>query len=74
MPRFKPVDHGLHLLAIDLSLHLHPGSFEHALHHPIAHAIALIEIKARHKNEHEGAAAYAPQDRAAARDHQLPQH
>jgi hypothetical protein len=31
MPRFKPVDHGLQFLAVDLSLQLHPGSFENAV-------------------------------------------
>jgi len=31
MPRFKPVEHSLHLLAIDLSKHLRPGSFENTV-------------------------------------------
>ena len=60
MPRFKPVDHGLHLLAIDLSQQLHPGSFEYALDHLIEHELDLTEIEARYQNEHEGAAAYDP--------------
>lgn len=60
MPRFKPVDHGLQFLAVDLSLQLHPGSFEYALHHLIEHEIDLSEIEARYKNEHEGAWAYDP--------------
>ena len=60
MPRFKPVDHGLQFLAVDLSLQLHPGSFEYALHHLIEHEIDLTEIEARYKNDHEGAVAYDP--------------
>ena len=60
MPRFKAVDHGLHLLAIDLSKQLHPGSFEYALHHLIEHEIDLKDIEARYKNEYEGAVAYDP--------------
>jgi hypothetical protein len=40
---------------VDLSLQLHPGSFEYALHHLIEHEIDLSEIEARYKNEHEGA-------------------
>ena len=60
MPRFKPVDHGLQFLAVDLSLQLHPGSFEYALHHLIEHEIDLSEIEARYKNEDEGAWAYDP--------------
>ena len=39
MPRFKPVDHGLQFLAVDLSLQQHPGSFEYALHHLIEHRL-----------------------------------
>ena len=60
MPRFKPVDHGLQFLAVDLSLQLHPGSFEYALHHLIEHEIDLSEIEARYKNEEQGAVAYDP--------------
>ena len=60
MPRFKPVDHGLQFLAVDLSLQLHPGSFEYALHHLIEHEIDLTEIEARYRNEHEEACAYVP--------------
>jgi transposase len=60
MPRFKPVEHGLHFLAVDLSQQLHPGSFEYALHHLIEHEIDLSQIEARYKNEDEGAAAYDP--------------
>jgi len=30
MPRFKAYDQGLQFLAVDLSLQLHPGSFEYA--------------------------------------------
>ena len=81
MPRFKPVDHGLQFLAVDLSQQLHPGSFEYALHHLIEHEIDLTEIEARYKQRGEGALGLRPagaaQDRAAgllARDHQLAGH
>ena len=60
MPRFKPVDHGLQFLAVDLSEQLHPGRFEYALHRLIEHEIDLSEIEARDKSEYEGAAAYDP--------------
>jgi transposase len=60
MPRFKAYDQGLQFLAVDLSLQLHPGSFEYALHHLIEHEIDLSEIEARYKNEEQGAWAYDP--------------
>ena len=60
MPRFKPVDQGLQFLAVDLSLQLHPGSFEYALHHLIEHEIDLSEIEARYANDVVGALAYDP--------------
>jgi transposase len=60
MPRFKPVERGLHLLAVDLSQQLRPGSFEYTLDYLIDHEIELKDIEARYKNEHEGAAAYDP--------------
>ena len=60
MPRFKPVQHGLHFLAVDLSQQLHPGSFEYALHHLIEHEIDLTEIAARYANDAVGASAYDP--------------
>jgi len=59
-PRFKPVDYGRQLLAVDLSQQLHPGSFEYALHHLIEHEIKLEDIEARYKNAYEGAEAYDP--------------
>ena len=60
MPRFKAYDHGLQFLAVDLSLQLHPGSFEYALHHLIEHEIDLSEIEARYANDVVGAWAYDP--------------
>ena len=60
MPRFKPVAHGLQLLAVDLSLQLHPGSFEYALHDLIEHETDLSQIEARYRNEEQGAWAYEP--------------
>lgn len=60
MPRFKAYDQGLQFLAVDLSLQLHPGSFEYALHHLIEHEIDLSEIEARYANDVVGAWAYDP--------------
>ena len=60
MPRFKPADYGLQLVALDLSAQLHPGSFEYALHYLIEHEIDLSQIEARYKNEEQGAWAYDP--------------
>jgi transposase len=60
MPRFRPADYGLQLLAVDLSLQLRAGSFEYALHYLIEHEIDLSEIEARYKNEDQGAWAYDP--------------
>jgi transposase len=60
MPRFKAYDQGLQFLAVDLSLQLHPGSFEYALHHLIEHEIDLTEIEARYANDVVGAWAYDP--------------
>ena len=55
MPRFKAYDQGLQFLAVDLSLQLHPSSFEYALHHLIEHEIDLSEIEARYANDVVGA-------------------
>src|SRR5688572_9841060 len=60
MPRFKPVERGLHFVAVDLSQQLHPGSFAYTLDYLIEHEVELKDIEARYKNEHEGAAAYDP--------------
>src|SRR5262245_47777616 len=60
MPRFRPADYGRQLLAVDLSSQLHPGSFEHALHHLIEREVNLKDIEAGYKNDAEGAAAYDP--------------
>jgi len=60
MPRFKPADYGLQLLAVDLSSQLHPGSFEYTLHYLMEHEIDLSQIEARYKNQDEGAWAYDP--------------
>ena len=60
MPRFKAYDHGLQFVALDLSLQLHPGSFEYALHYLIEHEIDLSEIEARYANDVVGALAYDP--------------
>jgi transposase len=60
MARYKPVDTQPKFLAIDLAAQLLPGTFEHALHHLLAHAIDLTPFDARYRNDASGAPAYAP--------------
>jgi transposase len=60
MPRYKPNDQGLQLLAVDLSVQLRAGSFEYALNYLIDHEIDLSEVEARYKNDEQGAVAYDP--------------
>jgi len=54
MPRVKPLDYRVQVLAVDLSQQLRPGSFEYALQHLIDHEIGLPEIEARYANDVEG--------------------
>ncbi|MFN0040609.1 MAG: transposase [Burkholderiales bacterium] len=60
MPRFKPIDRGMKLLPIDLSVQLLPGTFEHALSHLIDEELDLSPLDRRFKNDESGAPAYAP--------------
>ena len=60
MPRYKPIDTGMKLLPIDLSVQLLPGTFEHALSHLIDHELDLRGMDERFKNDESGAPAYSP--------------
>jgi transposase len=60
MARYKHIDTGPRLLAIDLSKQLLPGTFEHALNHLIDHEIDLSHFDKRYKNDAVGASAYPP--------------
>lgn len=60
MARYKPVDTQPKFVAIDLVAQLLPGTFEHALHHLLEHAIDLSPFDARYRNDATGAPAYAP--------------
>lgn len=46
MARYKDVDNGMKLLAVDLSRQLLPGTFEHALAHLIDHELDLSHFDA----------------------------
>jgi transposase len=59
MPRFKPIDRGMKLLPIDLSVQLLPGTFEHALSHLIDHELDLRGFDEHFHNDESGAPAYA---------------
>ena len=60
MARYKPVDTQPKFVAIDLAAQLLPGTFEHALHHLLEHAIDLTPFDARYRNDTTGAPVYAP--------------
>jgi hypothetical protein len=60
MPRFKPIDRGMKLLPIDLSVQLLPGTFEHALSHLIDYELDLRGFDERFHNDESGARAYVP--------------
>ncbi|MCZ8206221.1 transposase, partial [Gemmatimonas sp.] len=60
MARYRPVDTQPKFVAIDLAAQLLPGTFEHALHHLLEHAIDLTPFDARYRNDTTGAPAYAP--------------
>jgi hypothetical protein len=47
-------------LPVDLAAQLLPGTFEHALHHLLEHAIDLTPFDARYRNDTTGAPAYPP--------------
>lgn len=44
MARYKDVDSGMKLLAVDLSRQLLPGTFEHALSHLLDHELDLSHL------------------------------
>jgi transposase len=60
MARYKHVDTQPKLLPVDLAAQLLPGTFEHALHHLLEHAIDLAPFDARFRNDATGAPAYPP--------------
>lgn len=60
MARYKDVDSGMKLLAVDLSRQLLPGTFEHALSHLIDHELDLSHFDAHYNNDVRGSTAYPP--------------
>jgi len=60
MARYKDVDSGLKLLAVDLSRQLLPGTFEHALSHLLDQELDLSHFDAHYRNDATGAKAYPP--------------
>ncbi len=60
MARYKCIDTNPRLLAVDLAAQLLPGTFEHAVHHLVTHALDLSRFDARFRNDVTGATAYPP--------------
>ena len=60
MARYKYIDTTPRFLPVDLARQLLPGTFEHALHHLLEHAIDLSAFDARFRNDTTGAPAYPP--------------
>jgi hypothetical protein len=60
MARYKDVDRGMKLRAVDLDRQLLPGTFEHALAHLIDHELNLSHFDAHYRNDERGSAAYPP--------------
>ena len=60
MARYKDVDSGMKLLAVDLSRQLLPGTFEHALSHLIDHELDLSHFDTHYNNDVRGSTAYPP--------------
>jgi transposase len=60
MARYKDVDSGLKLLAVDLGRQLLPGTFEHALSHLMDHELDLSHFDAHYHNDATGSKAYPP--------------
>jgi transposase len=58
MARYKDVDGGMKLLAVDLGRQLLPGTFEHALAHLIDQELDLSHFDAHYHNDERGSAAY----------------
>ena len=60
MARYKHIDRSPRFLPVDLAQQLLPGTFEHAAHHVLAHAVDLSRFDARFRNDDTGAPAYPP--------------
>lgn len=60
MARYKHIDTSPRFLPVDLAAQLLPGTFEHAAHHLLAHAVDLTRFDARFRNDETGAPAYPP--------------
>ena len=60
MARYKYIDTSPRFLPVDLAAQLLPGTFEHAAHHLLAHAVDLSRFDARFRNDETGAPAYPP--------------
>lgn len=60
MPRFKHVERGMMLLAVDLEGQIQPGTFEHALCTLVDSQLDLSRLRSRFKNDLRGAPAYDP--------------
>jgi transposase len=60
MARYKDVESGTKLLAVDLSRQLLPGTFEHALSHLLDHELDLAPFDAYYNNDVSGSKAYPP--------------
>ena len=60
MARYKQIDTQPKFLPVDLARQLLPGTFEHAVHHLVEHALDLSPFDARFRNDATGAPAYPP--------------
>ena len=60
MARYRHIDTQPKFLPVDLARQLLPGTFEHAVHHLLEHAINLSAFDARFRNDATGAPAYPP--------------
>lgn len=60
MARYKDVDSGMKLLAVNLNRQLLPGTFEHALSHLLDHELDLSHFDAFYHNDVAGSKAYPP--------------
>ena len=60
MARDKPIDTQPTRIPVDVAAQLLPGTFEHARHHLLEHAIDLTPFDARYRNDTTGAPAYPP--------------
>lgn len=57
MARYKDVDSGTKLLAVDVSRQLLPGTFEHALNHLLDHELDLSALDTYNNNDASGSKA-----------------